>query len=230
MANLIIPHILGPADSVELRYCLRSVEANLHDGEHRLVLAGQCPPWLKPDEFVPVEMDPKNAKVASIRNGVRAACEVLADEQSALYLDDDYYLLEPAEDVLPLYWGNLADHAQRMQRRHGRDFWLAKAHAATLLYLHPTESLSWELHRPLPLEPAQALDILPDGDAPFLWRSLYGNLADHYRQTYQAYDGKVETVRPPMGSTWLSSSWGQWRVLLKVLRTRFTEPARWEMM
>jgi hypothetical protein len=231
MAHLIVPHRNGPGNDAEFRYSLRSIEVNLHDPvPHNLVVVGDCPDWLVPDVHLPASdpQPPNTGKVAEIRNFVLAACRELRGEPQALYLDDDYFLLEPTEAVLPLYWGPLEDHRSMIIRRHSPEFWLAVAHTATIDYL-PGRPQSWELHRPLPINPSDALTVLPSNDEPLLWRSLYGNLAVPVRRAYRGGDGKLGNGRIPLGATWLSSSFNTWqRSLKQALVEALPEPSRWE--
>jgi hypothetical protein len=91
----------------------------------------------------------------------------------------------------------------------------------------PSWPLSYELHRPFPLDlytAIDALDTLPDKA---LWRTWYGNYAEP--TSFAARDGRYVGRSFPMGVPWVSteeSAWASWAG--KRLATMFPNPSRWE--
>lgn len=215
----------------ELRYSLRSVEANLP--VESVTIVGYCPPWLKPDLFIA-----GNKHVDKQRNvfgNVRLACEHDGVPDEFVSMNDDFFVLAPVTEIPVVYRGRLADHLELIHR-HG---WWWKSMEATMRYLLEQgieDPLSYDLHRPLPTVKrdmakvlAEAADYQPRN--PPQWRTLYGNLAGiggtQDADDVKVYSAKVEhRARGPFVST-TDSGFATTETGARI-RAAYTTPSRWE--
>jgi hypothetical protein len=122
---LICP--VRPGDTnEELRYALRSWETNLHllapwswelGGGQSLTLmtVGDCPSWLSPDHHVPGNLHSSLAFNVFDNVLLGAQEAVTWDEEECLYMNDDFFCLDPVGAVLPVKRNiSLADHIARV--------------------------------------------------------------------------------------------------------------------
>ena len=102
---LICP--VRPGDTnEELRYALRSWETNLHpvqqwDERLSLMTVGYKPSWLNPDEHV--EGNRYTSMPLAVFDNVRLGAEA-ADMcgESVVFMNDDFFCLDPVGAVLPV--------------------------------------------------------------------------------------------------------------------------------
>lgn len=93
--NIVIPYILGPDDCFELRYALRSIDKFLV-GEHKIILIGQKPGWIKNVEFI--EKSPvtgiKYGRWFDLHEKIQSACLYDEKEEGFVYTYDDVFFLK----------------------------------------------------------------------------------------------------------------------------------------
>lgn len=241
---LICP--VRPGDSnEELRFALRSWEKNLHlprygnpnddtdDGLH-LMTVGYCPSWLEPDTHI--EGNRYASMPHAVFDNIRLASEHAAAQPypwpSALYMNDDFFCMDPVGAVLPVRRDfTLADHIVKAGNSSG---WWQKSLALTASWLaevgfpHPW---SYEAHRPLPAAPSamfQALSRwdLASNDSVPQWRTVYGTLNEVH--AYPVVDGKLGPKTPGVGTPWISTTDTSWRRYAPTIKRRFQKPSRWE--
>lgn len=95
--NIIIPLGSGSRhDNIELRYALRSFEANLpHD---RVIIIGQRPEWLQNITHIPFEDKAGfEYRAQNIYNKIRAAFEISSED--VLFCNDDHFILQRIETM-----------------------------------------------------------------------------------------------------------------------------------
>jgi hypothetical protein len=94
--------VLGPNNSVELRYALRSIDKNFK-GDVDIWLYGEKPDWVKDVHFIPMKREPKPVYVKffdQLRK-IELACRNPAIGYRFVYTYDDVYFLKPITmDVL----------------------------------------------------------------------------------------------------------------------------------
>lgn len=129
MTDIVIPLIRTTYDNhLELKYALRSFEANLI-GVGKLILVGYCPPWCKPNVFVPHhDAGSKADKEYNI------FCKLVAGKAHTgdvfLYANDDHFLLRRRRiDKFPNYYsktfggsGNYLKTVENTRNRIGECF------------------------------------------------------------------------------------------------------------
>lgn len=229
-----VVYVVGPGEqNEELRFSLRSLAANLvHD---RVWIAGHAPSWVS-REVGRIRTRQAGSKYRNSSGNLEAACSHREVSETFVYLNDDFFVLEPTETVPVLHRGPLA--ALRKRRLPGRPGAASYASgreetAALLERLGFREPLAYEpLHTPLPVRRdamAEALDV----GRPLRvlhYRTLYGNLAAIGGELGE--NVKIPDLRtiPSPGQRFVSSSpisFGRGR-LGAALRARFPRPCRYE--
>ena len=242
MATLICP--VKPGDlNEELRYSLRSWEANLLPGEEKqLIIVGHCPAWLQPDNFIRGNVSKSMDRVVfeNVLLGAEYALEQGVEE--VIVMNDDMICLDPVTDVPKVRRNiSLREHASLA----GEVSWWGRSLRATLSLSEVwgvEDPQSYEVHRPLVADAARLTrallsaaedmskhDALKDLLHP-QWRTVYGIAFDGLDdQHLPVRDVKVSgTKTPVIGSPWLSTDDSSWRFLGAAIRKRFQNPSRWE--
>lgn len=228
---LICP--VRPGDTnEELRYALRSWQTNLilHDGL-TLMTVGHKPSWLEPDHHV--EGNRYASAPLAVFDNIRLGSEAASGETEVLYMNDDFFCLDPVGLVLPIRRNcTLAEHAAKFPRESG--LWWATSLRLTASWLaeqgfpHPD---SYEVHRPFPASPDAMLATLGkwdggmEGSVP-QWRTMYGVLNEV--SAYPVSDGKLSPRQTGFGTPWVSTSDQSWRLYAAAIKRRFQKPSRWE--
>lgn len=231
---LICP--VRPGDSnEELRYAIRSWEANLHLGSDlRLLIVGDCPSWLSPDNFIKGNQS-KSMPLNVWRNVRDGAVEARAmGHAEVVFMNDDFFCLDPVGAILPVRRNcTLAAHIAGIGP--GSAQWWPKSLALTASWLaeagfpHPW---SYEVHRPLFCKPEDMVSALDAWDGPMdgalpQWRTMYGVLNEV--EAYPVADGKLSRKTPGVGTPWVSTSDSTWRIYAQSFKKRFQKPSRWEV-
>jgi hypothetical protein len=231
----------------ELRHSLRSVEANLPHDE--VVIAGYVPTWVRNVHRIEVPQGPVKGQNTT-KNLLAAAVELeAAGVTDAVLMNDDFYVVEPIEAVPVLHRGPVdAVIRETMLRIRGRTTggwrsrWLQGMEDTRALLLAElgTEPLSYELHVPLPFEPAGMvetiewceahMDRLRDG-VPIHKRTVHGNLAFlggslMAEDPKVTYPSRLDWPDGPFVST-NDTTWLRHLVGAR-LREMFAEPSRYE--
>lgn len=235
---LICP--VRPGDrNEELRYALRSWEANLLlPGGLELLVVGHCPPWLQPDQFV--SGNRVRSMPHAVFDNVLLASEIAAGDghESALYMNDDFFCLDPMDSVLPVR-RNISLEQQAAAFPQSSTLWWPASLRLTASWLasegfpHPD---SYEVHRPLLAAPSGMVSALsrwqnsPDAEVSNTvpqWRTVYGTL--NKVDAVPVPDVKVGTRFKGFGSPWLSTEDQTWRLFQHEMAKRFQKPSRWEV-
>lgn len=235
MTLLICP--VRPGDkNEELRFSLRSWETHLLMPDLRLLVVGYRPSWLDPDIFaegnhyasVPL------AVWDNVRIGSEASTNLLDEGESALYMNDDFFLLDPSYGVAPVKRDiTLAQHIAMFPPQ--APSWWPRSLRLTADWLrgegfpHPD---SYEVHRPLVAAPGAMLEALSrwSGGMEDLvpqWRTVYGVLNEV--EAFPVPDAKLGPRNPGFGTPWVSTADNSWRIHGRSIAQRFRKPSRWEI-
>lgn len=236
---LICP--VRPGDSnEELRYAVRSWEANLHpitkngfDPGIGLMTVGYKPTWLNPDMHV--EGNPSKSMPLNVWTNVRLGAEAaLGTGHEVVFMNDDFFCLDPVGAILPVRRNmTLAQHLAAIGPNSAQ--WWPKSLALTASWLagagfpHPW---SYEVHRPLFCKPEAMVWALDQWDGPMdgalpQWRTMYGVLNEV--DAYPVVDAKLSRRSTGIGTPWVSTSDGTWRIYAQSIKKRFQKPSRWEV-
>lgn len=229
--RLIVP--VRPGDSnEELRYAIRSWETYLALGELEIWTVGYCPTWLSPDHHI--EGNRSGSAPVNVFDNIMIASEASMDEEEVIYMNDDFFCLDPVGKVLPVRRNiSLAKHRAIFPPRTNQ--WWPKSLEVTLSWLQErgySDPHSYEVHRPLPASPSvmfKSLSAWEHGlDVPLpQWRTMYGVLNDI--EAYPVADVKLSgKAMTGYGTPWVSTSDHSWRRHVGHMKARFQKPSRWE--
>lgn len=230
MTDWLVPVREGD-DNPELRYALRSWVTNcgMGDGD-RLVIVGYCPSWLTPDLFIPGNAH--RTGPVNVYENIRNACASGLLGDRIIVANDDMFAVEPTDPATVYYRRPLIEHVRLLP---SQATWWGSSLRLTLAYLrkHGVEvPLSYELHRPLPVDTVDMARILAaawDGHGyPIQWRSAYGNL--HGIGGERADDIKFLGRRGAFRGPWASTTDGAWRLGWgDTLSAMFPTASPWEV-
>lgn len=237
MILLMVPYIKGYDDGVELRYSLRSISQNARGLDIELTLIGDRPSWYTGDHI------PSQADQQQPSRTRRVAAKVLEGCQRAgttefIHLDDDYLLMRPVESIEEFspvaHRDELLKDQVREWRTSGGSWY--KQLKETLQYLTDKgvdNAWSWELHKPIRVDPTQGSELIRDiWSRPDLlnvgWRTVYGSLATHPEEPKPDHDSIVMANRFPKGSVWASMTEAGWIRNGKRIASAFPRASKWE--
>lgn len=235
MTLLICP--VRPGDSnPELMYALRSWEANLVlPGGLELVTVGYKPSWLSPDHHV--EGNRFTSVPLAVWDNVLLAAQETRSEREVLFMNDDFFCLDPVGAVLPVK-RDVTLTEQVAAFRGNTGLWWPRSLALTASWLsdqgYPSPD-SYEVHRPLlanvelMVEALERFDM--GGSSPVdmvpQWRTVYGTL--NQIKAHPVKDCKLGLQGTGYGTPWVSTSDHSWRKYARDITRRFQKPSRWEV-
>lgn len=170
-----IVYICRPGENEELRYSLRSVQANLPHS--RIFIVGDAPSWVRNTELVKVPL--RRDKQLTAQANLEVACRHSEISDPFIIFNDDMYILEAMNELPVLHLGELttviAQHAigsayrRAMQRTYDR---------MLELDIGSSPLLSYELHTPMLIRKDPMLEALELGAGIHGMhnRTMYGNL------------------------------------------------------
>lgn len=181
--NIVLPLGKGSLwQDAELRYCLRSVCAWL-GGWDKLVLVGEKPDWLKPHpSLVHLPMEERVSsthKERNIHKKIVAAIESGLAGDRFLFMNDDHFLLQPANarDFALHHKGELAQCRARLRR--GGGYWYTLGN--TLHHLRRFAPVyNYDTHCPIVYHSATYMRLLNLPDWPpfgYAIKTMYCTLA-----------------------------------------------------
>lgn len=207
----------------ELRYSLRSLAHLEHD---RVLLVGYKPRWVTNVEHIPALITQGGPQMTAADHLLRACERVEGDE--FVVMNDDFYLMEPIDEIPSLHAGPLADKAARTRGSYGNALREAQRRLAGI-----ADPIAWTLHIPLVvIREALAVVLKPilEGSARLVrpeWRTMYGNVIGATGEP--APDVKVRRRTDPMpDGPFLSSHDAAIHWLEPVLRRHFPTPSPYE--
>jgi len=237
---LICP--VRPGDTnEELRYAMRSWEANLHltntFGEPsplELMIVGHCPPWVKPDWHI--EGNRYKSMPFAVFDNVALGAHAAAQGgwERCVYMNDDFFCMDPVGAILPVRRNitldkHIAKFSPEASTWWPRSLRLTASWLSEVGFPHPW---SYEVHRPLPASPSAMIEALSrwdlaSGDMVPQWRTIYGVL--NKVEAHPVVDAKLSPKSHGIGTPWLSTSDQTWRRYALEFRKRFQKPSRWEI-
>lgn len=249
MTLLICP--VRPGDTnEELRYAMRSWEANLHlgyeagggDRDHiELLIVGHVPPWVKPDHHVTGNQyrSVPLAVFDNILRGSEQAIDLGLGDEPVLYMNDDFFCMDPVGCVLPVR-RNASLKQQYAHYPENAGTWWPRSLRLTAAFLAERgfpDPPSFEAHRPLSASPSAMYSALMEWndtskhwtrDTVPQWRTVYGVL--NKVEAYPVVDAKLGLRSATgVGTPWVSTSDQSWRRYAPEIKKRFQKPSRWEI-
>lgn len=222
MANDIVYLLRNGIDSEELRYSLRSVQANFP--YNKVWFVGGCPKDITPDVYIPMKQQ-GNTKWARSTSSLKAVCKAESLTEDFWLFNDDFFILEPVNDLPYMYKGLLADrqplNSTYMHMLKATEEQLTKAGLSTLDYA---------IHVPMLINKQKAQIVFRQFPNNPMFRCLYGNywqVGGELVSDVKIYDR--ETL-PPENARLCSTVDEIFRfgAVGKYIKKRFTEPSKWE--
>lgn len=230
---LICP--VRPGDSnEELRYAIRSWETNLHlDTPLELATVGYRPTWLHPDWHL--DGNRYKSMPLAVFDNVKQGAAVAADAgfTEAIYMNDDFFCLDPVGKILPVKRNCTLD--EQIAKYPGNPgLWWPRSLRLTAEWLLGegwADPDSYEVHRPLVCNPETMLETLSRWDIDShdtvpQWRTMYGVV--NKIEAYPVRDAKLGLRVPGIGTPWVSTSDQSFRRYAPDIKRRFQKPSRWE--
>lgn len=215
----------------ELRYSLRSVEANWP--HFRIWFCGGCPDGIKPDIMMRLNQPGLN-KWEKVRNSIIKVCENEEVTENFWLFNDDFFVMKKRKaDFEPQYNGRIADYIERIKmKHHGSHSEYTVRLLKTIEALENADrgTLNYEVHKPMLINRQKALEMLNRFPEVGGFRSLYGN----YWQIggENRHDMKIKELRTFDWEDWefLSTADDSFREgdVGKYIRGKFNKISRFE--
>ena len=228
-------------DGLELKYSLRGLDKFYIGPKTIWVIGDPLPSWARGIRHVPVEQAGGLTRKCKnmLDNAYIGAYQMLQEGiDRAVYLSDDHVLTDYTDEVFVTYRAPWDEHLAFARTRRGEPGveWLVAGFEATeqhLWMMRPQQpnQLSYDIHRPFPLvldQVVEALgswrDVLPQY-AP-MWRTIYGNFAEHDSIPVRARDVRADSGVQP-GSRWASTD-ERYPKSKRFIAALLIEPSQWE--
>lgn len=162
-------YINKDGDNEELRYSIRSVVANIKNA--RIWVIGGKPDWYV-GNFIPVK-DIGN-KFKNITECYKEICKI-EEITDFVVMNDDFFILNPINDIPYMYSGLLIEKVEDHGRLHGTtEYFRVLTQANKLLKKMGIDSpLNYDIHTPIKMNKEKLSEIV---DLSFAPRSVYGNI------------------------------------------------------
>lgn len=163
----------------ELRYSLRSVEKNWGP-RGKVWIFGGCPPDIKPDRYVHVDMIPTIGKWENTHRMMRLICECDEVSEDFWFFNDDFFVMKPTtEDIPQQYNGMLPDAVRAVECNGDRSAFYWTAQLRVLMDWAEREGfgqVNYEVHKPMLINRGKMLAVMEKYPDILFTRSLYGNV------------------------------------------------------
>ena len=215
--------------SDELKYSLRSVEKNFEHG--KIWFYCGKPEGITPDEYVP-ERQTGSTKWERARSSLIHICNNDLISEKFWLFNDDFFILAPWQSETPLHRGELRDHINKVEARHGdrqTSYTRQLRMCETQLLDAGLTTLDYALHCPILIDRAKMLEALNAFPSCPMFRSLYGNYA-HIGGEYSE-DHKIITAGAQVDpdAPFLSTSEATFKGPVKeFVKDMFPDPSKYE--
>lgn len=214
----------------ELRYSLRSLK-NLPHREVWMV-GGMPPQWVKGVHYIPFENNCET-KWDNTRQALQIVCETKGISSDFIWFNDDFYVLQPIQDLRYHYDRTLSERANETisQKTHTMSKYGHRLMQAQMeLIQHNKPFKNFELHCPIIYNKKKMLACLKKYPHSVLPRSLYCN--EYNIDALQNGDYKIEDLQKTIsaGSPFASTSDNSFRSgeIGRQIRGIFPLPSEYE--
>lgn len=173
----------------ELRYSLRSVDANMP--HKRVWIFGGCPLNVVPDIRVKV-VQTGRTKWDRVHNMYKMVCENKEITDNFIMFNDDFFIMRPTDHLEPLYRCTLDEHIKILEPHKKSSPYSRLLRACRKEF--PGDPLSYELHVPFIYNKKNLLDLLNKYPSQHCTRTLYGNSYNIGGE--KSKDVKIFTYKP----------------------------------
>ena len=222
-----IVYMLRDGRNDELIYSLRSVEENF--AYRRVWFAGGKPDGLEPDCYMPIKQNAPS-KWENVRNMLVEVCKNDDISEDFWLFNDDFFVLEPCDDSLPVYqWGTVDDWIEFCKN--------ASEYADRLRHLEKTledgglPRINYAIHVPMLINRRKALEVLEKFPDEPMFRSLYGNYMGIKGEEMEDYKIRKCSQGLAEGHRFVSAQDDSFHggVVGRQLRDRFRNKSRFEV-
>ena len=231
MEKYDIVYILkNDVDPDEIRYSLRSVCKNFP--YRKIWFFGGKPEGIEPNKYVPV--DQRGVEVwRKVTNTLEIVCETKGVSSNFWLFNDDFFVMQPLEEMPPVYNGTLLERITELRsRREGAQslysirLMRAEAHLLEAGYT----TLNYAVHVPMLINKKKALETIRTFPRCAMFRSLYGILWKVGGVDQKDVKIFSVDVEPKEDCVLLSTSDTSFREGLvgEFIRSRFPEPCKYE--
>lgn len=141
---------VGPRLTEELRYCLRSIEANLPHGD--IWMLGNVPTWAT-NAVRPCRTSQQKDAHTNVKSNLRWFLDDPATPDEFYLFNDDFFVMEPIKSVPAMHLGSLEGHVARLRAMscspHGAYVIALECTLAALRVAGHDDPLSYEAHVPM---------------------------------------------------------------------------------
>jgi len=155
-------------DTSELRYSLRSLDNLKHGG---VWIAGGDPQGIKPDRSLSIKQLGAS-KWERTTYTLRKICEAKETPDMFYLFNDDFFIMQPAEIIPPIYNGTIYD---RLKTIGASRYAQHMKHTADELARRGLGVNNYAVHIPMLIEKEKALEVIEEFTGWPMFRSLYGN-------------------------------------------------------
>jgi hypothetical protein len=221
-----VVYLCREGENEELRYSLRSLANLPHD---RVWVYGGAPEWCTA-EVVPIQ--PVINKWSHTQRSLHAACADPEVSDPFILFNDDFYVTQRVDEVLPMTIGTIAEVVARYEAAGypSSGYVNAMRDTRTLLIERSIpEPVSFEGHVPMVMSKAGVLEALAvvAGMRRGHWRTVYGNLSR--LDAARIADVKVSYVTDPvLAGPWLSTNDQTFPHVRPALHALFPRPCVYE--
>lgn len=193
MENMdIVYFVKEGADNPELIYSVRSVCQNMKF--RKIWFIGGCPRGILPDVSYPFNRI-SNVKTRNTSAMFRLVCKIDGISDDFLFFNDDFFIMNPLENLPPRYFGTLEEKIELMHKIYGSTRWsgllkIASDELATRGYT----TYNFELHVPMIFNKKKLEKVITKFPGIPCKRSLYGNYYKLYEQGAKIPDGKIHNL------------------------------------
>ena len=208
----------------ELRYSLRSL-SNLKHG--KVVIAGGCPDNIYPDLFLKIQQRGET-KWERVNYTIRKICESPEISDTFYLFNDDFFILQPTEEIPPIYNGDLSARCKNLGNSRYK---INLDYTRKALERRGLDTKNYAVHIPMPIEKEKALEVLDEFEGYPMFRSLYGNYWDVGGIDMPDVKIHSNNVVPKEGAQFLSTSdiSFKWGSVGMYLRGMFKQRSEYEV-
>lgn len=213
----------------ELTYSLRSLEKNFEHGKVWFYCGK--PGTITPDEYVPQRQEGAT-KWERARSSLIQICKNEKITEKFWLFNDDFFITKPWTSETPLNRGELRDHIEKVERRHGdhqTSYTRQLRNCEGRLKAAGLTTYDYALHCPILIDRAAMLETLEAfPDCP-MFRSLYGNYANIGGEYSEDHKIITAGTQPDKEAPFLSTSEGTFNgPVLEYLEELFPNPCKYE--
>ena len=211
----------------ELKYSLRSIEANAGDLINRVVFVGGRPEGFQGYYHVKSEQIFEN-KHKNVIMGIYAACKTKSITSNFVLMNDDFYIMKPIQDIQKYYDGTMQSRIESLPddlyKNNMQDYYKVLCKEVGL-------PLNYAVHTPMLIHKKFAEFLIKTCEPEHNFRNLYGNLTRSLGGDRSFKDNKLRKG----DKTWnkdaifASSDDDTFKRMLPTLKAKFKNKSKWEM-